>query len=73
MAENIRPTLEEAKARIEAFRQELISGAPLDAVKDTHTLKEILISGYGYKMNRHHIQVSLAELLDDLLLAIDAA
>jgi len=72
MADPTKPTLDHVKSRVEALRQELIrrAGAQPDS---NNSLKELLI-GAGYtnmRLAAHNDPLTLAELVDDLLLTIE--
>jgi len=71
MAEPTKPTPDEVKARIQDFRKELI--ARTNIIDDGgQSLKELLIrAGYtNMRMAYYRDPLTLAELLDDLLLTI---
>lgn len=60
-------------ARINSFRKEQITRVANLETDTNHSLKEILImAGHG-DMRRHHVELTLAELLDDLLATGDTA
>lgn len=72
MAETIKPEIEAVKDRVETFRQELLKRSPQLEPDAGHSLKELMIhAGYSnIRLANVRDPLTLAELLDDLLLAI---
>jgi hypothetical protein len=74
MADPIKPDIEAVKARVEAFRQELLNRVALAPdTPEPKTLKELLIhNGYtNVRIAAARDPLTLGELVDDLLLAIE--